>query len=490
MSTRAAIYARLSRDKTKGTDREGESLESQVKACTEWIERRGWTVGEVYRDNDVSATSGAVRTDFERMLLHAPPVVVYRHQDRLERGTGDLDRFLLAGCEGYGTDGSRATLETASGELMTRLQSIMARHEGRLKAERIKAASRRYAEAGRYRGSIRPFGQERSGEWVKREADAVREAVPKIISGEWSFFKTAVTWNERGLLTPATGKQGGKEWTSGTVRNYFTRPRLYGYQEYEGTLYELKDWKPLLSREEFEAIQARISQRKRGARVAPVRHDMHLLTGILKCAQCGRGMNAGQRGGHGSTRLYRCPTVKHVTIAAVPVENEVIRQVLDLLSREDAAQSEGTQEKIMELVTRRDDLERAHEVWVEEAVESGLRPALIAKREAQHAETIADLEVDLLRLRGDLSTDLYHITGGGTMTVGADGRRTWKLTEPEYSGFHALSMEKRRELVQAVFSGLTIRGAGQGKRFSADQLTTTVTPYGRRLVDVLIQDHI
>lgn len=488
MSTVASIYARLSRDKTKGTDREGESLESQVKACRDWIERRGWTVGTVYRDNDLSATTGKTRPDFERMLSDAPEKVVYRHQDRLERGTGDLDRFLFAGCEGYGTDGSRATLESASGELMTRLQSIMSRHEGRLKAERIKAASRRYAEAGRYRGSIRPFGQERSGEWVKGEAQAVREAVPKIISGEWSFFKTAVTWNEAGLYTPATGKQGGREWTSGTVRNYFTRPRLYGYQEYEGTLYELKDWEPLLTRDEFDAIQARISLRRKGSRVAPVRHDIHLLTGILKCAECGRGMNAGQRGGRGSTRLYKCPTVKHVTTAAIPVENEIIRQVLDLLSREGATQSEGTQQKIMELVTRREDLERKHEAWVDEAIETGLRPALITKREAQHAETIADLEVDLLRLRGDLSTDLYHITGGGTMTVGADGKRTWKLDTPDYSGFHALSMEKRRELVQAVFQEVRIRGAGQGKRFSPEQLTTVLTPYGQRLMDLLIQE--
>lgn len=488
MSTRAAIYARLSRDKTKGTDREGESLESQVKACTEWIERRGWTVGEVYRDNDVSATSGAVRTDFERMLLHAPPVVVYRHQDRLERGTGDLDRFLLAGCEGYGTDGSRATLETASGELMTRLQSIMARHEGRLKAERIQAASLRYAEAGRYRGSIRPFGQERDGTWVDAEARAILYAVPRIISGEWSFFKTAEEWNKAGLLTPATGKQGGKAWTSGTVRNFFTRPRLYGVQEYKGKLYPLADWTPLLSREEWDAIQARINTRRIGARVSPTRHDIHLLTGILKCAECGRGMNAGQRGGAGSTRLYRCPTVKHATTAALPVEDHVISTVLALLSREDAAQTEGTREKITELVNKKGQLERDHEAWVEEAVEAGLRPALIASREKVHAETVADIDLDLLRLRGDLSANLYAVTGGGALTVTKDGRRVWKITEPDYAGFRALSVEKQRDLVKAIYQSITIKRAGQGKRFSADLLHETLTSYGERLLDAYLAD--
>jgi DNA invertase Pin-like site-specific DNA recombinase len=81
----AAIYCRISRD------RHGDLLgvERQERACRELVERRGWTVYDVYTDDDLSAFSGRRRDRYEQMLddvkAGAIDVIVALHPDRLHR---------------------------------------------------------------------------------------------------------------------------------------------------------------------------------------------------------------------------------------------------------------------------------------------------------------------------------------------------------------------------------------------------------------------
>lgn len=493
MSTVAAIYARLSQDKKAGTDHEGESLEGQVKAATEWIERRGWTVGTVYRDNDISATSGANRPGFESMLQDAPPIVVYRHQDRLERGsTNELDRFLLAGCEGYGTDGSRATLASASGELMTRLQSILGKHEQRLKAERITAANLRIAESGTYRGSIRPFGQNRDGSWVPGEAEAVIEAAEKLATGEWTFFKVSTLWNERGLTTPQTGKQGGREWTSGSAKKFFTRPRLYGVQEYKGVLHPLKDWTPLLTEETFEQIQTLAFHQKTGTRKgSSEKANTRLLTNIVSCGVpgCGRGMNVGYRGAikpadgkkpRTGNRVYRCPTSKHASVTAVPLEEYISNAALHLLTEHSGIkeEAEGVARRRAALLSERTQLVTEFNAYVEEALESGLSPSLLAKAEKKHEAKLTELDAAIGA----------ENTGGliGVFLRDDADPTTW---DKEGERWEALDVNMRRDLIRGLYSLIEVPKLGQGTRFSPDNLNIELSQLGQSLAFGLLERH-
>src|SRR4051794_27417289 len=85
----AAIYVRQSLDKSG----EGAAVDRQLRECQELAERNGWTVAEIYRDNDASATKG-VRKDWSRLLddLSAGryDVLVCWHTDRLYRRLRDL----------------------------------------------------------------------------------------------------------------------------------------------------------------------------------------------------------------------------------------------------------------------------------------------------------------------------------------------------------------------------------------------------------------
>jgi site-specific DNA recombinase len=476
--TTAAIYARLSQDKRQGTSEEGASVKSQIEACKRYISAKGWTLGETYSDNSISATSGAERPEFERMLKDAPSVVVAFKQDRLSRSLMDTLRIKGAGITGYMTDGGRLDFSSADSEMLTVIRTAVDSAEGRKKAERQKLATLRDAKAGKYRGSIRPFGQERSGEWVPEEAQAVREAAELIATGKQSFFKTAELWNNAGLLTPATGKQGGKHWTSGTVRNFFTRPRLIGFQDYEGTLYALKDWKPLLDKDTFDHIQSLINGKRTGKRgVSTSRSDTHLLTGIAECIECGRGMNAGQRGAAGSARIYKCPTVKHQSVVAAPLEDAVSYHALDLLMQheDNKEEAEETSKALAALMSEKRVAQAAHDEWMEDAAVAGLKPAVMAARDKAHAERMSEMDDEILRLNKDMKVSIFQLADGPVDLKNIDARNLY--------GWRSVSMEQRRDLLRTVFESVTVERAGQGKRFSPERVTYSYTELGVKLAE-------
>src|SRR5262249_25050949 len=96
-----AIYCRISRD------RDGTSLgvQRQEKLCREIVKRNGWTVFDVYVDNDVSATKRKARPDYVRMLTDlragAFTVVVALDTDRLLRRPLEFEQLAEVG-EGLG----------------------------------------------------------------------------------------------------------------------------------------------------------------------------------------------------------------------------------------------------------------------------------------------------------------------------------------------------------------------------------------------------
>ncbi|MFJ2318436.1 recombinase family protein [Glutamicibacter sp. NPDC087661] len=487
-----AIYARISDDAKRIKSGEGGlSVEQQVRDCQAYAERVSLSVSEIYVDNDITATKKVERPQFERMLLDAPELVIVAHQDRLERDTGDLERVMFSGIQGVTSGGTKISFDTADEELMARLRSTLAIHEGKLKAERIRRASRRNAFNGKYRGSIRPFGQTLKGDWVQPEADAVIEAAEKLASNEWTFFKVSKVWNDAGLKTPLSKRegsakgQGGNEWTAGTVKQYFGRPRLKGYQEYNGTLYKLSDWTPLLSEELFDAIQERIQrERKDSSGRAPIRVTTHLLTNICVCSACGRGANVGYRGGAGSKKYYRCPTTGHGTVTAPPMEEAVSRYTIALLSQhaELKAESENVIQQRTTLQKKRNKLIAEHEAWVDDALASKMKASRIAKAEELHDAELEAIDAELLELDANRFSTIFRESTNRT------GKGKWDYaTTIDLSGWEELEIQKRRELLQTLFTSIEITKSERGKRFSEEaNLKYNHTALGRKLHDALI----
>src|SRR4051794_25855580 len=91
MTRHAGIYVRISKDSVLGIQRQEED-------CRRLCLQRGWRVVDVYSDNDVSASSGRRRTEYQRMLgdvrgRRIDAIVVW-DLDRLTRRPMETEEFI------------------------------------------------------------------------------------------------------------------------------------------------------------------------------------------------------------------------------------------------------------------------------------------------------------------------------------------------------------------------------------------------------------
>lgn len=453
MGTTAAIYTRISSDKSG----EAVGVANQLSACQDFIKARAWSVGEIYSDNDISATTGEVRPAFERLLIDCPAVVVAFKQDRLTRDPMDTLRIKAAGITGYLTDGGMLDFSSADAGMLTMIRSVIDAAEGQKKAERQKLRNLGDAKAGKWRYSRPVFGNDRvTGKLIPHEAEAIRTAAKALANGDTTFFKISKDWNAAGFKTPKSAGAGGKDWTPGTVRNFFTAPRLIGKRVYQGTTYTMEGWEPLLKEETFNDIQSLIEAQKTGKRgVQGTRHNPHLLTGIATCGECGGGLNVGYRGGAGSPKNYRCPTPGHVSRTAIPLEKFVVEKFLYLFMHSGAEKvihPDGA-DSAAKLRIERIAAVRDHDVWLDEATEAGLSPVVIGKKETAHAKKLADIDARLVEIIRETSfADLLP-------EMASQG------VEALWSRWNDIPVEKQRVIVRSLYKGIVVMRGPQGARF-------------------------
>ncbi|MGH3800706.1 MAG: recombinase family protein [Pseudonocardiaceae bacterium] len=138
---RAAIYVRISRDKV--------GVERQEADCRELAGRLGWTVAEVFADNDLSAYSGKRRPRYCAMLeaVRAGRVeaVLAWHTDRLHRSPVELEDYITACNESrdvptHTVQAGPLDLSTPSGRMVARQLGAVARYESEHRSERVRRA--------------------------------------------------------------------------------------------------------------------------------------------------------------------------------------------------------------------------------------------------------------------------------------------------------------------------------------------------------------
>lgn len=466
-----ATYSRISQDKTGA----GMAVENQLAAIKEWAEANGHTLGTAYTDNDLSATSGKVRPAFERLLRDNPPAVVVWHQDRLLRVSKDLERVLDAGMTIYSVVAGSLDLSTPQGRAVARTVTAWNTYEGEQKAARQKLRNSADAEAGKWHYARPVFGNDRvTGALIPDEAEAIRTAAADLVEDRTTFYQISKTWNAAGFRTPLSKGAGGKEWEPGTVRNFFTKPRLIGERVYKGETHTMEGWEPVLDRETFQSIQQLIEANRTGKRgVQGARNMPHLLTGIATCEKCGKGLNVQYRGGKGSAKAYRCTTPGHVSRVALPLEKWIVEKFLYLLLHEGAdrivhPEAADTSSKLrMERIA----LKREHEAWLDEAIDAGLSPAVIGKKETAHTKKLAELDARLLETLRETSFAML------IEEVPTAPQLMWERWE-------TVPMDKKRAVIQSLFSSIVVRPGPQGARFKPEYVRLSPTPLMMQLVDL------
>lgn len=338
MTTLAAIYCRIS------ADREGRELgvERQEEDCRALAGRLGFTVAEVYRDNDISAStrSRKIRPDYRRMLKDAhsgrlQAVLAYTSGRLTRRPRENEDLIELA--ESCGTTfhyvaSPSFDLNTSAGRRIARILAANDAGEAEDIAERVSRQKLQAATDGVWKGGRRPFGFAADGVTVvENEAADVLRMTHALLTGT-SLRSLAAELNARGVPTST-----GAKWRQDTVRSLLMRPRNAGLMEHQGEVVGPASWPGIVPEDLWRAAVALLSDPARRTQYSSARK--WLGTGLYLCGSCGGPVKvqSTSRARKPLRPVYTCRARKHVARTCEEVDRIVCGVVLDRLSRPDAA---------------------------------------------------------------------------------------------------------------------------------------------------------
>ncbi|HTN57629.1 MAG TPA: recombinase family protein [Protaetiibacter sp.] len=448
----AVIYTRVSLDRT------GEALAvaRQEEECRALAARLGLDVAAVYSDNDISATSGKVRPQFEAMLDAHPEAIIAWHQDRLLRLTKDLLRVIELNVPVYTVTSGTLDLTTPAGRAVAITVAAWSQYEGEQKATRQVAANIQRAANGVHQGRV-GYGYRRDGASLvlePAEATTIRTAVRRVLDGE-SLRAICKDFDAHQIPTPGSGAR----WNSTTLKQLLLRPSLAGLTVHRGQVVGRApaDSPRVIDEDTHERIKAVLSDPARGIHYAG-RAPKYLLGGIARCGLCGGGMvravGRWTRQANGNTKRqppsYVCSECHRVRRKQESVDALVEGVVVGRLQMPDAAQ-----------VFVQGDPAALHEA--RETIEA------VDARLSNAADMFATGDIDATqltriteRLRGDRAQAAAAVEAALPATVPAElvggaAAETWD----------ALSMDSKRAVLGALVT-ITIMPSGSGKSFDPD----------------------
>ena len=452
----AGIYCRISEDREGA----GLGIERQREDCEALAMERGWEVVGTYADNDISAYSGKTRRpEYRRLLTDVQAgridVIVAWHTDRLHRSPRELEEFIDV-CDAHKirvetVRAGELDLRTPAGRAVARTLGAWARYESEHKSERIRRKQAELAQRGLpYGGGLRCYGYTKDRmNLVAEEAVIIREMADRVLAGE-TIWSVSHDLNQRGLVTTTGGR-----WTDTGVRKILLSPRMAGLIQHATVGRVRAQWPAILTEEQHTRLVALLTDpSRRTPRGAPRRH---LLSGLLRCGECGERMVAAKRRDNHSLH-YTCQKrpdrgCGRMSVAAHHVEPYVADAVLAALEdlRIDVDGRPNSEEGDLEaLANDRAQLDELAELYATRAItaEEWIRArSSIEERIAQRNRRIADKTEDQ-RLRDLLRSN-----------VGV--REAWTAATTEY----------KRSVLRVVLDRVTVAKAIPGKRFDPRRLT-------------------
>ncbi|MDR1464309.1 MAG: recombinase family protein [Oscillospiraceae bacterium] len=323
----AALYLRLSRD--DGGDAESNSIGNQRDILHRYASENGLLIHDEYVDDGWSGTSFE-RPSFKRMVSDIEDgkvgIVLCKDLSRLGRNNAlvafytelffpDHDVRLIA---------LNDSIDTGHGENeIMAFKSVINEYYARDISKKIRSVRRNQALKGEFSGSHAPYGYIKSPEdkhklIIDEEAAIVVRRMFQMAADSLGVHQIAQALAEEKVLVPTMYKYlqlGYKsnrfdenypyDWRATTVKRLL-ESRVYvgdivshkcGNKSFKNqkliTLPE-SEWivvedmhEPIVTRDVFEKVQRLIKTKKR----ANAAHIDNIFAGILKCADCGGGMN-------------------------------------------------------------------------------------------------------------------------------------------------------------------------------------------------------
>lgn len=340
MTKRAGIYCRISED------REGRELgvTRQEEDCRALAARHGLTVVDVYRDNDISASTRtrAKRPAYRRLIEDAKAgkvdsIIAYtssRLTRRLREHEDLIDLATDYGVTYHYVRSPSFNLNDSQGRTVARMCAVQDAGEAEQIAERVTRAKLQAATEGRFRGGRRPYGFESDGVEVREtEAEVIRYMARQILAG------TSV----RGLAADLNGKghttSMGQPWRQDAVRAVLLRARNAGLIEHRGEIIGPAVWEPIISQDMWHGIRAVLLDPARIKNKAPFGR-VYPGSGIYLCGLCDDGTTVTSsqtsRKRPAAIPAYTCRTKRHIVRSCREVDAYITAIIVARLSKPDA----------------------------------------------------------------------------------------------------------------------------------------------------------
>ena len=347
----AVIYARYSTD----SQRE-ESIEGQIRECTAYAEKNGFTVVKHYIDRAVSAKTDN-RPQFQQMIKDSErgifDVIIVWKLDRFARNRYDSARYKTQ-LKRNGVKLVSATEVISAGPEGIILESVLegyAEYYSADLSEKVVRGMTENALKGIYNGGTIPFGY---------MIDETRHYQPDPLLAPY-VEQTFQKYADGATMTDLRDwlKAHNIKNSMGGEMSYNTIQRMLSNRRYIGEL-RLRDVvqpnaiPALVSEDLFNKVQEKLAKNKK----APARHkaeESYLLTTKLYCGKCGALM-FGESGVSHTGKMYtyyKCATAKKhkgckkKTVRKQWLEDLVVNQTMQLV-KDDAAM-ESIIAKVMEL---------------------------------------------------------------------------------------------------------------------------------------------
>ena len=301
---------------------------------------RGYELVETFVEPGATATNDR-RPEFQRMIeagtsKPAPFDVVIVHSfSRFFRDAFDME-FYVRKLAKNGVKLVSITQEMGDDPMHVMMRQIMAlfdEYQSKENAKHVLRAMNENARQGFWNGALPPIGYrivaaEQRGSKTKKKleidplhADTVRLIYRLFLEGDGvkgPMGVKAITChlNERRIFT----RDGGR-WGLASIHQILTRTTYIGEHRFNKRSHKDRERKPesevavmacppLIDRETFDTVQARLKARDPRMTPARVTSGPTLLTGICFCAKCGGAMTlrTGKGSAGGVYRYYTCST--------------------------------------------------------------------------------------------------------------------------------------------------------------------------------------
>lgn len=495
---RVAIYARVS---TTEQAEEGYSIAEQERLLTEWCEKNGYIVHEVYADRGISGKSVKKRPALIKLLADAQnklfDVVLVWKTNRLARNILDLLKIVEVFEQNYISFRSYTEnheTETSQGKLQFHMLAAIAEFERNTISENVKMGMLARAREGKWNGGI-VLGYDledisAQGDKRKHTRLVINEKEAKIVKRIFELYLAGNGYKAIANCVNIEGHKGkrGKSFSISTIKTILENPVYVGMIRYDVR----RNWtdkrrgdinpNPVLQQGEHEPIisqldwgKAQLILKQRSNKPNRVHGGTFPFTGVMKCPQCGAGMvisrtvNKLKDGSKKTLEYYACGAWKNKgpsvcssntiradkaetyifeRLQALATNKQLIKEVADRVNSKRSNQDEPLQHEHQALLKELEQANRKKEKAMELYEEDIITKVDLQQRLVKLNEQIEQLELRLQPIKLQLQSLKVHTIDEATIQ---------EVMTNFYKAFKkAMTQEQQKHLVTLIIKEITL----------------------------------